>query len=135
MMRSVEVVISVKNRVIRLVIVLKKRHLEKKLKDKNYSHVSEKVQKDKSDNVELFNIKCLTVSELNACDMWYADSAATEHLCMRRDWFKKLKSFQNHEHEVRVGNGNLVAAVGVGDIDVKVKRSDGTFNTYTICDV
>lgn len=37
-------------------------------------------------------------------------------------------------HKVRVGNSNLVAAVSIGDIDVKVKHSDSTFNIHTICE-
>lgn len=66
--------------------------------------------------------------------MWFADFGATEHMSVRRDWFRRLKLFENENNKVRIGDGNLLSAVSVGDIDVKVKNSDGSFTiVYTLC--
>lgn len=48
---------------------------------------------------------------------------ATEHMSRRRDWFKNYIALDEHEHEhrpVRIGSGDLIYAVGIGDIDVLV---------------
>lgn len=55
-----------------------------------------------------------------ACDninAWYLDSGATEHMSPRRTWFTNYKKI-NGEHPIRIGNGQVIYAIGVGDIDV-----------------
>lgn len=51
-------------------------------------------------------------------DAWYLDSGATEHMTGRRDWFKTYTELTQHL-PVRIGNGEVIMAVGVGDIDVR----------------
>ena len=54
---------------------------------------------------------------------------------MKREWFKKFNNFDNDTNQVKVGNGSLVCAKGIGDVEVKVINPDGSHNTHTIRDV
>lgn len=48
---------------------------------------------------------------------WYNDSGATKHMSKRREWFRNFETL-DEQHPVRIGNGNIIYAIGKGDIDV-----------------
>lgn len=50
-------------------------------------------------------------------DAWLMDSGATEHMCHRRDWFRDFAEMTTPLN-VRIGNGEKIAAVGKGIIDI-----------------
>lgn len=49
---------------------------------------------------------------------WFLDTGATDHMTHRRDWFESFSSTQ--PKPIRVGNGNVIYACGIGNICVKV---------------
>lgn len=110
----------------------KKTFLSKK--NKSHSLLTENSRDTDDRNAELFNVESKVLSN-SEDDTWYADSAATEHLCMKRECYKKLNMFNNNNNKVRVGDGGLLTAVGIGDIDIKVANSDGSHSIHTICNV
>lgn len=95
----------------------------------NASH--EKVVDSSSANV--FNVEY--ANKFNGNDAWFADSAATEHMSMRREWFKTFHVVQYDSCKVRVDDGGLVDVLGIGDIDVRVRNLDGSYKAHTICKV
>lgn len=52
-------------------------------------------------------------------DAWYSDSAATEHMSGRREWFRNFIEFYV-PYPVRIGNGDAIYAIGQANIDVLV---------------
>lgn len=52
-------------------------------------------------------------------DAWYLDSGATQHMSGRRECFKNCVEL-DVPHPVTIGNGDVIEAVGMGDIDVLV---------------
>lgn len=50
---------------------------------------------------------------------WYMDSGATKHMSCRREWFRNFEKL-DEPHPVRIGNGDVIYAVGKGDVDVLV---------------
>ena len=51
-------------------------------------------------------------------DKWYADSAATEHMTNRRDWFTNFKSIDDGVWPVLVADNKKVWVKGQGDIKI-----------------
>ena len=94
--------------------------------------LSEKVPRG-DDSAELFNVEIAHFSDTN--DMWFADYASTEHMCMKKESFKTLQFFENDSHKVKVGDGSLLVAVGTGDVAVKVKNADDSHCKYAITNV
>lgn len=70
-------------------------------------------------NAKSSNAMCCTFLCEGERDDWYLDSGATEHMSCRREWFSNYKHL-DVVHSVRIGNGDCIDAVGVGDIDVLV---------------
>lgn len=54
---------------------------------------------------------------VNHKDMWFLDSGATEHMSMRKEWFDTYVQL-TEAHPVRIGNGNVINAVGRGNINI-----------------
>ncbi|KFD65016.1 LOW QUALITY PROTEIN: hypothetical protein M514_22733 [Trichuris suis] len=65
-------------------------------------------------------------------DGWIADSGAFKHITRNRHWFSTFKEID--PCGVRVGDDNLVYAVGVGTIDVEMYNGK-TWNLSTLNDV
>lgn len=62
------------------------------------------------------------VNSLTKSDAWYVDSGATNHMCKRRDWFETYSKLEK-PIEVLLGNGEMMQAIGRGDI--KILSHDG----------
>ncbi|XP_015124375.1 uncharacterized protein LOC107046295 [Diachasma alloeum] len=62
--------------------------------------------------------ECFTMER--GSDIWFADSAATEHMSFREDWFQNLVLYPEKSYRVRMGNGDVLYAKGREDIIVKV---------------
>ncbi|KAL7288383.1 hypothetical protein TKK_0017712 [Trichogramma kaykai] len=68
-------------------------------------------------------------------DTWYADSGATEHLCMKRECFTNIDMIEDDSHKVKVGDGNKLAVKGVGNVSVRATKPDGSYEIYNIRNV
>lgn len=62
---------------------------------------------------------CVADFKVSEKDAWYNDSGATQHMSGRREWFKNYIELEV-PRSVRIGNGDVIYAVGKGDIDVRV---------------
>lgn len=64
---------------------------------------------------------CQSISEallgLSDSESWYLDSGATEHMSPKREFFSTY-AVLNSKHPVRIGNGDFMFAVGIGEIEV-----------------
>lgn len=69
--------------------------------------------KNESSNEKAFFGNMQSVSKRDA---WYVDSGATNHMCNRRDWFINYEKL-NEPIKVILGNGNVMRAVGRGDLN------------------
>lgn len=78
-----------------------------------------KFNKRKKEYKKKSDALCCTFVAAGNCDDWYMDSGATEHMSCRREWFRNFETL-NVPHPVRIGNGEIINAVGRGDIDVLV---------------
>lgn len=67
---------------------------------------------------------CSTVDEvslsikINDDCIWFLDSGSTEHMASNREDFYNYTSF-DEERKVRIGDGQFMKAIGIGDINVK----------------
>lgn len=87
----------------------------------------EKKKKSGSANVaEAFITLALCNSETVDSDKWYLDSGASEHMTGRREWFQNFKPFQS---VIKIGDGSVLMAQGIGDIRVKVHHESGWVET------
>lgn len=48
---------------------------------------------------------------------WFADSAATQHMCNKANWFTSLRYF-NEPEECSLGNGSKIKVLGEGTVDL-----------------
>lgn len=48
---------------------------------------------------------------------WFLDSGATEHMSKRREWFTNYVQLEQ-PHNITIGNGSKMQAVGKGDIEI-----------------
>lgn len=66
---------------------------------------------------------CQTISEaligFTDKDSWYLDSGAIEHMSSKREYFRSY-ALLIEKRPVRIGNGDFMFAIGVGDINVVV---------------
>ena len=77
-------------------------------------------------NAELFTIEHEKSSnEYIMNNMWYAI----------REWFSTFTVFGEDECKVKVADGTLVSARGIGDVNVEVKNKNGTVNAQTISNI
>lgn len=60
--------------------------------------------------------KCLSLRTHDLSSGWIIDSGATEHMCNAQEMFKRIDRSQRGR--VRVANGELIDAVGKGEIDI-----------------
>ncbi|UYV67002.1 hypothetical protein LAZ67_4003628, partial [Cordylochernes scorpioides] len=51
-------------------------------------------------------------------DSWIADSAATDHMTFRREWFSTFEEIPEGVHPVCLGDGKKIYAKGKGNIDI-----------------
>ena len=109
----------------------KKAYLEGK--NKNHSLLTENASQKDNNKGELFNVE--TLDKFDEENVWYADSAASEHMCLNRALFRSLRDINSESHKVKIGDGNLLTVVGIGDVDVKVRNSNGSYCKHTICNV
>lgn len=60
------------------------------------------------------------VDSLAVCadDRWFLDTGASDHMTHRREWFESYTPIQ--QKPIRVGNGNVIYASGIGNIRIKV---------------
>lgn len=79
-------------------------------------------------------VSCLLCEDSNnEYDDWLLDSGASRHLCNKREWFSSLRPL-SMPGAVRVGDARLIYAVGIGDINVRMREGDGWTN-WKLCDV
>ncbi|KNC33708.1 hypothetical protein FF38_10866, partial [Lucilia cuprina] len=50
--------------------------------------------------------------------IWFADSGTSDHMSNKKEWFQNYVQFQNPKG-IRIGNGEIIPAVGKGDIYIK----------------
>lgn len=54
---------------------------------------------------------------IDSDDTWFMGSGATEHMSKRREWFDNYVQL-DYIHSVRIGNGEMIYAVGTGTVAV-----------------
>lgn len=64
---------------------------------------------------DVFTAECDNVN-------WFVDNGATHHVCNNKSLFKKIHSFDS-PHTVTTASGDVVKALGYGDIEIKVACS------------
>lgn len=62
---------------------------------------------------------CDALVAASETDAWYMDSGATEHMANRRELLNDYKEFAV-PHPVKIGNGDFVRGVGIGNVDAEV---------------
>lgn len=67
-------------------------------------------------NVEISN-------DFDDGDVWNANLAASEHMCLNRELFESICKVNNESYRVKIGDGSLLTVVGIGG----VKASYTTF--------
>lgn len=82
-----------------------------------------------SPRIALLGVK----GENQKTDMWALDSGATDHMTHRRDWFSSYEEFA-HPVNVKISNGDYMAAYGIGNIDLE-SYVDGNRLECTLQDV
>ena len=75
------------------------------------------------------------MSKFDSRDLWYTDCAVTKHICLRRDWFVTFTNVNSNTYKIKIGNGTLVDAIGIGNVQVKVRNTDNSYSVHTIPDV
>ena len=91
----------------------KKAYIERKRQDKIHSLLSESSRSNDNDAAVMFNVETTRLSDYKVDDLRFANSGSSEHLCLRRDWYKSFESFKNHNNKVKVGDGNVLIAKGI----------------------
>lgn len=66
-------------------------------------------------------------------ESWYVDSGATNHITYIKDHFITFQKFSD-EHTVKTANGDIVKAIGKGNIKVEATVNNNT-HTLTLTDV
>uniref|UniRef100_A0A0A9WA41 Retrovirus-related Pol polyprotein from transposon TNT 1-94-like beta-barrel domain-containing protein n=1 Tax=Lygus hesperus TaxID=30085 RepID=A0A0A9WA41_LYGHE len=66
-------------------------------------------------------------------ESWYVDSGATNHISHMRDIFDTFQTFSD-EHNVKTANGDIVKALGKGNIKIEATVNDIT-HKLTLTDV
>lgn len=61
---------------------------------------------------------CVDVHDRESIDAFVLDSAATKHMCKKREWFNDYIELKRPEH-ITIGNGEKIQAIGRGNIGVK----------------
>jgi hypothetical protein len=69
-------------------------------------------------------------SDKFSCE-WIADSEASEHMTYHREWFTNFTPIPSGQRGVRVANGNLIWAEGIGDISIE-SQINGQWITGTL---
>lgn len=106
-----------------------KHECRSKTKVKDQSHLAQDSSKDSDENAAW--ILCFSAKEICSED-WYLDSGATQHMSPVR---KNFVNFQQiDERKITVADNNKIVAVGIGEVQLKVKVSNKTKN-LTVNDV
>lgn len=68
-------------------------------------------------------------------NLWFADSAATEHMSFREDWLQNLSYYPENTYKVRMGNGEILYAKGRGNVIVKANNGYNSHGQHIIHNV
>lgn len=68
-------------------------------------------------------------------NLWFADSAATEHMTFREDWCTILTFYADKSYKMRMGNGDVLYAKGRGDVVVRVMHGSNAEVEHVITNV
>jgi hypothetical protein len=64
--------------------------------------------------------------------VWVSDSGATKHMTCQKDWVSEMRP---SNAAVRMGNGDIIPASGIGNVSMLVWDADGNISDVTLCDV
>lgn len=104
----------------------KSRNSSKKSKEKGIcfhcnesGHWKRDCPKRKSSNEkgESQAFSCELFRSISDKDAWFLDSGASDHMSNKFEWFGKYEKFTSPKM-IRIGNGELIPAYGIGDIDI-----------------
>lgn len=95
----------------------KKGHKSRDCKVKAKSEKNKKSDSKEEPKVAYATVALMGGSQIEK-NKWYADSAATEYMCCNKDWIDDYKPLKG-KIKVKVGDGNIVEAMGVGTINIK----------------
>lgn len=70
-----------------------------------------------NDDCEAFISVAVFSSAEKSDERWFMDSGATDHMSNKREWFKNFREVD--PIPVRVGNGEIIYANGIGDIEIR----------------
>ena len=107
---------------------LKSAHKESSGQRHNAKHAAEETGADD------YGFIISGTDEINKKDKWLIDSGATSHMTFNRDMFSDYKLFEKPQ-QVCLGDGHVLEAVGVGNVEIVTAVSRIKSNANTMHDV